>query len=328
MKAYVISSGSYLPERTVTNEDLNKDLQISPDQIFKASGIRERRWVTNGATTSALAGKALLSAIDSSGIQLSDLDYLLFGTMTPDRFIPGTAPTLQHRLGLKEVPCLDIRAGCCNTLYGLQLARALIISGAVHDLALSLADIQSPLLDMSPRAATTSMLFGDAASALIISASPRKGALEIIDVYLATDGQYVDDLGIRCPGSEYGNGEEDQDRAPRMVGQSVILQASRKMVAACKTILDRNDLEVNDVSWLVPHQANANLLSQVARGIGLTNHDKVVSVIERTGNTSSASMGLALDHLRRECKVREGDYVLLPAFAAGFTWGAALCRAV
>ena len=328
MKAYVIGSGSYLPENSVTNEDLSKDLEISSDQIFKSSGIRRRRWVSKGTTTSELAGKALLRAIDSSGIQLSDLDYLLFGTMTPDRFIPGTAPTLQHKLGLKEIPCLDIRAGCCNALYGLQLARSLIISGAVHDLALCLADIQSPLLEMCPRAATTSMLFGDGAASMIISVTPRKGALEIVDVYLATDGQYVDDLGIRCPGSEYGAGEEDQDRAPRMVGQSVIIQASRKMVAACKTIIERNELEVNDVAWLVPHQANANLLSQVARGVGLTNMDNVISVIECTGNTSSASMGLALDHLNREHEVREGDYVLLPAFAAGFTWGAALCRAV
>jgi 3-oxoacyl-[acyl-carrier-protein] synthase-3 len=172
------------------------------------------------------------------------------------------------------------------------------------------------------------MLFGDAASALIISASPRKGALEIVDVYLATDGQYVDDLGIRCPGSEYGEGQESQDREPRMVGQSVILQASRRMIGACKTVLERNDQEVSDLRWIVPHQANANLLNQVARGIGLTNCDKVISVIEHTGNTSSASMGLALDHLLRKCEVREGDYVLLPAFAAGFTWGAALCRAV
>jgi 3-oxoacyl-[acyl-carrier-protein] synthase-3 len=328
MKAFVIGSGSYLPENAVPNEELSKVLQISPDQIFKSSGIRQRRWVNKGTTTSELAGKALLRSIDSSGIQLSDLDYLLFGTMTPDRFIPGTGPSLQHKLGLREIPCLDIRAGCCNALYGLQLARSLIVSGAVHDIALCLADIQSPLLEMSPRAATTSMLFGDGAASLIISATPRKGALEIIDVYLATDGQYVDDLGIRCPGIEYGNGAEDQDRAPRMVGQSVILQASRRMVAACKTILERNELEVNDVCWLVAHQANANLLTHVARGIGFINLDNVISVIELTGNTSSASMGLALDHLNRERTVREGDYVLLPAFAAGFTWGAALCRAV
>ena len=328
MNAFIIGSGSYLPEQIVTNEDLSKKLQISPEQIVKSSGIRERRWVNKGTTTSELAGKALVSAVESSGIQFADLDYLLFGTMTPDRFIPGCAPALQNGLGLKEVPCLDIRAACCNALYGLQISRALVISGAVHDLALCLAEVQSPLLEISPRAATTSMLFGDAAAALIISASPRKGALEIVDVHLATDGQYVDDLGIRCPGSEYGEGEESQDREPRMVGQSVILQASRKMVGACKEILERNDLEVNDVRWIVPHQANANLLAQVARGIGLTNCDKVISLIERTGNTSSASMGLALDHLLRECAVKEGDYVLLPAFAAGFTWGAALCRAV
>jgi len=328
MKAFVIGSGSYLPEQIVTNEDLSAKLQISPEQILKSSGIRERRWVRTGTTTSELAAKALVNAVESSGIQLEDLDYLLFGTMTPDRFIPGSAPALQKVLGLKEIPCLDIRAACCNALYGLQVSRALIISGVVHDLALCLAETQSPLLEISPRAATISMLFGDAAASLIISASPRKGALEIVDVHLATDGQYVDDLGIRCPGSEYGEGKESQDRQPRMVGQSVILQASRKMVGACRAVLERNDLDVNDVRWIVPHQANANLLAQVARGIGLTNSDKVISLIERTGNTSSASMGLALDNLLRECAVKEGDYVLLPAFAAGFTWGAALCRAV
>jgi 3-oxoacyl-[acyl-carrier-protein] synthase-3 len=328
MNAFVIGSGSYLPEHRVSNEDLAIKLQISPEQMLTSSGIRERRWVVNGTTTSELAAKALITAVESSGIHLEDLDYLLFGTMTPDRFIPGSAPSLQNRAGLREIPCLDIRVACCNALYGIQLARALIISGAVHDLALCLAEVQSPLLEISPRAATTSMLFGDGASSLVISASPRKGALEIVDVHLATDGQYVDDLGIRCPGSEYGQGQESQDREPRMVGHSVILQASRRMVGSCKTILERNDLEVSDVRWIVPHQANANLLAQVARGIGLTNCDKVISVIEHTGNTSSASMGLALDHLLREREVKEGDYVLLPAFAAGFTWGAALCRAV
>jgi 3-oxoacyl-[acyl-carrier-protein] synthase III len=186
-----------------------------------------------------------------------------------------------------------------------------------------------------------SMLFGDGAAALIVSKQPSVSAsedypnLEIIDVLLATNGQYVDDLGIRCPGTEFGNAsshpaaEHNTDYAPRMNGQSVILQASRRMVSAGRTLLERNHLSAKDVRWLVPHQANANLLAQVARGLGLGQPEcEVVSVLEDFGNTSSASMGIALDTLRRAKKIRPDDYLLLPAFAAGFTWGAALCRAI
>ncbi|HEX3145020.1 MAG TPA: 3-oxoacyl-[acyl-carrier-protein] synthase III C-terminal domain-containing protein [Pyrinomonadaceae bacterium] len=261
--------------------------------------------------------------------------------MTPDRFIPGGAPAIQHALGLQEIPALDIRAACANTLYALQLARALIQSNIANHVAVCLAEVQSPFLDLSPPAATLSMLFGDGAAALIVSGrdpTVRKGAiappLKILDVFLATNGEYVDDLGIRCPGTEFGNSRSHDpndfpsDYLPRMNGQSVILQASRRMVSACQTVLERHELSANDVRWVVPHQANANLLAQVARGLGLSQDAcEVISVLEESGNTSSASMGIALDTLRHSGKIDGGDYVLLPAFAAGFTWGAALCQA-
>jgi 3-oxoacyl-[acyl-carrier-protein] synthase-3 len=324
MKAFITASGTHLPEQVVTNEHLVDKLGLSPEQIFKSSGIRERRWARRGQTTSSLAGNALVNANTS----LDDIDYLLFGTMTPDRFIPGSATAVQAALGLKEIPCLDIRAACCNTLYGLQLSRALVATQTASKVALCLAEVQSAFLNISPGAATTTMLFGDGAAALIVSSKGEEGALEIVDVHLASDGKYVDDLGIRCPGSEFGNDGELQDFEPRMVGQSVILQASRKMVSTCQTVLERNSLSIEAVRWIVPHQANANLLAQVGRGLGLRDANKIVSVIEHTGNTSSASMGIALDKLLRSGDLSSGDYVLLPAFAAGFTWGAGLCRVV
>lgn len=337
MSAFIIGSGTCLPETIVTNEEISPQLGLAPEQIVKSSGIRERRWADPGSTTSSLASKALHGALQDARLDPAQINYLIFGTMTPDRFIPGSSPSVQAALGLPELPCLDIRAACCNALYGLQLARALIESRTARTVAICLAEIQSRFLSLSPAAGTLSMLFGDGAAALLVSETrpdDNSGlALELLDVFLATDGNYVGDLGIKCPGTEFGTSaahpftEFGNDYAPHMVGQSVILQASRKMVAACKTLLERNELTVDDIQWIVPHQANANLLAQVARGLGVPDGDRVISVIAETGNTSSASMGIALDNLRRSGRLNPGDRVLMPAFAAGFTWGAALCRA-
>jgi 3-oxoacyl-[acyl-carrier-protein] synthase-3 len=173
------------------------------------------------------------------------------------------------------------------------------------------------------------MLFGDGASALIVSGDTSSNSLEVIDIALATDGGYVDDLGVRGPGTEFGTAASGNENSkPRMVGQSVILNASRKIMAACQDVLKRNSLQVADIRWLVPHQANANLLAQIARGLHFpVENGGLISVLEDLGNTSSASMGIALDSLRRSARIGPGDYLLLPAFGAGFSWGAGLCRA-
>ena len=332
MSAYIIGSGVCLPDRVVTNEELAAKLGLEPERIHKSSGIKRRRWADPKALTSTLAACALEHALADAKINADQIDYLLFGTMTPDRFIPGSASAVQTNVGLREIPCLDIRAACCNSLYGLQLARALILSSAASHVAICTAEIQSRHLDLSPESAAMSMLFGDGASALIVSAAPGPNAIEILDVHLSTDGALRDDLGIRCPGTEFGTapalGETSAaDFVPRMNGQSVILQASRRIVAASRTLLERNQLTTRDIRWIVPHQANANLLAQIARGLEFSPTDRVVSVIEDFGNTSSASMGIALDFLRRTGRIERGDYLLLPAFAAGFTWGTALGRA-
>lgn len=334
MKTFITGSGAYLPENVVDNEDLVDKLGIDAERIFKSSGIRSRRWAGRETATSSLGSRALRCALADAEIAPAAIDYLLFGTMTPDRFIPGSAPAVQKAIGFREIPCLDMRAACCNALYALQVARALVSSGTARQVAICLAEIQSRFLDLTPESATLSMLFGDGASALIVSAEARPGALEIIDVFLATEGSFADDLGIRCPGTEFGANnthdvvERRADFAPRMNGQAVILQASRRMVAGCRTLLERNGLSAESVRWIVPHQANANLLAQVARGLGVNNGTaEVINVLGEFGNTSSASMGVALDTLRRSGRINAGEYLLLPAFAAGFTWGAALCRA-
>jgi len=332
VSAFIIGSGLYVPDRVVTNEELSEMLAIEPERIFKSSGIRRRRWATPGMTTSGLAAAALRDAISGSGITIDEIDYLLMGTMTPDRFIPGSAPQVQTSVALKSIPCLDIRATCCNALYGLQLAKALVTSDAARVVALCLAEVQSAWLDLSPESGAISILFGDGAAALIVSGERTAESLEIVDVLLATDGMYLDELGIRNPGSEFRGtsplNSPASDSQPRMNGQTVIRHAGKNMVEACNALLARNGLGIEDIRWLVPHQANANLLRQVARDLNFpTDGEGVVSVIEEYGNTSSSSMGIALDTLRRSRRIKSGDYLLLPAFGAGFTWGAALCRA-
>lgn len=334
MNAFIIGTGSHVPDKIVTNEEIAEALDLSPEQIFRSSGIRRRRWAASGTTTSGMAASALTLALADAGCAPGDVDYLLMGTMTPDRYIPGSAPSVQRRAGLGEIPSLDLRAACCNMLYGLQMARALVVSGAARTVALCLAEIQSVWLDLSPASKHLSMLFGDGAAALIISSEQRPAAIEILDVAVATDGAYVDDLGIRRPGTEFGNdlttalAVEGGDYKAQMNGQSVILQATRRLLAICQEVLRRNQMTINDVGWIVPHQANANLLAQLARNLRFsTERERVVSLLEDYGNTSSASMGMAIDKLRRSGRLQPGDFILLPAFAAGFTWGAGLCRA-
>jgi len=335
LPAFITGAGLAAPDRVVPNEELAPVLGLDPEQIFKYSGIRRRRWAEPGTPTSALAARALEHALADADLAAPDVDYLLFGTMTPDRFIPGSAPAVQKLLGLREIPCLDIRGTCCNALYGLQVAAALVASGAAQNVAICLAEIQSPWLDLSPEAGTTSMLFGDGASALVVSSETRERALRIVDIMLATDGGYIDDLGVRCPGTEFGTarthdaGEYATDYQARMMGQSVILNASRRMTYVCQSLLERQGLTIAGVQWIVPHQANANLLAQVARSLRFASAGRggVVQILEDYGNTSSASMGMALDTLRRSAQLQAGDHLLLPAFGAGFTWGAGLCRA-
>lgn len=334
MDTFITGSGMCVPDRVVTNEEIAEGLGLEPEQIFKSCGIRRRRWAAPRTTTSSLAAAALRLALEDAELAVEAVDYLLLGTMTPDRFIPGSAPAVQKSLGLRQIPCLDIRATCCNALYGLQLAGALVSSGVARHVAICLAEIQSAWLDLSPAAATTSMLFGDGASALIVSAEAKEHSLRVIDIMLATDGAYVDDLGIRCPGTEFGTTHSHEpdahpsDYDARMVGQSVILQASRKMTSICQLLLRGHNLTASDVRWMIPHQANANLIALVAQSLLLpVKSEGIINVLEDFGNTSSASMGIALDTLRRSARLQAGDYLLLPAFGAGFTWGAGLCRA-
>lgn len=322
--AYIIGTGVALPDRIVTNEELAPLIGWQANSIFEKTGIRNRRWADADMKTTDLAGQALTMAVGDGRLNHSELEYLILGTMTPDRLIPGGATTVQSELKLEPIPCLEIRNACCNAVYGLQIGASLISAGVITRLGMCFAEIQSRYLSLDTNGSLISILFGDGGSAMILSDSPQEGAMRLVDVLLRSEGEHVDALGIRAPGTAFSN-PEPSDYAPRMNGRIVIANALKCLCEASVELLAKNGLSVDDLGWIVPHQANANLLREFARKLNFP-LERVVSILEDLGNTSSASIGLALHELRGSRQLASGEYILMPAFGAGFTWGAALIQ--
>jgi 3-oxoacyl-[acyl-carrier-protein] synthase-3 len=332
--------GSALPERVVTNAELAPMLGVTPDWIEANSGIGERRWVEPDQAASDLAVAAVRDALSDAGSRAEDVDYLIGCTLSPDYQAPGIAPIVQRKLeGCGHVPAIDLRAGCAGILYGLQLARGLIESRTANTVVCFGAEAQSKGLDLHPRSADLSMLFGDGAGAVVLSGNakpqdkPREHLVRVDDILIETDGSFVEDLIVRAPGTANGPRWLDESHIDSglhygsMQGRNVILQAVRKLSGAADRILIRNGLSSDQLDLVIPHQANANLLAALARKLSIDT-DRVVMNVDRLGNTSGASAFLALWQADREGRLQRGGRVLILAFGAGFTWGAALCSVV
>ncbi len=330
MSCYITACGAALPARIVTNAELAPLLGVTPEWIATNSGIRERRWVEPNQSASDLAAAAVRDALRQADLKADAIDYLIGGTLSPDYQVPGIAPLVQRKLiGCRQIPALDVRVGCAALLYSLQIARGLLASNAARTVACFGAEAQSKGLELHPRAAELSMLFGDGAGAMVVSEQPTGGlALRVEDVLLATDGSFAEDLGVRAPGS--GNGARWMDEGqnelvlPRMNGRTVILHAVRKLTEVTREILDRNQLSLAQIDWIVPHQANLNLLRALGKKLEIE-QDSIIVNLDRYGNTSGASAYLALHDA--QSRLHPGVKVLLLAFGAGFTWGAALLTA-
>jgi 3-oxoacyl-[acyl-carrier-protein] synthase-3 len=330
--------GAALPDRVVTNAELAPLLGVTPGWIEANSGIRERRWVPAHQATSDLAVAAVRDALSDAGTSAEQVDYLIGCTLSPDYQVPGIAPLVQRKLdGCRNVPAIDLRAGCAGILYSLQLARTLIESQTAHTVVCFGAEAQSKGLDLQPRSPELSMLFGDGAGAVVVSreAKPtdqaRKRLVRIDDILVETDGRFAEDLIVRAPGTANGARWFDAEQLATglhygsMQGRSVILQAVRKLADAAIRISERNGIPLDEIDVVIPHQANANLLRSLAKKLSIS-EERIVSNVERFGNTSSASAFLALWQASRERRFHVGSYALILAFGAGFTWGAALCR--
>ena len=338
MSCFITGYGLALPQRIVTNAELAPILGVTADWIEGNSGIRERRWVGPDQATSDLAVVAVRDALNDANTRTEEVDYLIACTLSPDYQVPGIAPIVQHKLvGCRSVPAIDLRAGCAGILYSLHLARGLIESRAASTVVCFGAEAQSKGLDLHSRSADLSMLFGDGAGAVVVSGEPKPAFKEYVvridDILIESDGGFAEDLIIRAPGTANGARWLDESRLDSrmhygsMQGRNVILQAVRKLSDAADRILARNGLTSNQVDLVIPHQANANLLATLARKLGIAS-DRVVMNVDRLGNTSGASAFIALSQAHHDGRIRLGSKLLILAFGAGFTWGAAVASAV
>jgi 3-oxoacyl-[acyl-carrier-protein] synthase-3 len=336
MSCYIIGSGSALPERVVSNAELAPLLNVAPDWIEANSGIRERRWVEANQSTSDLAAQAVCDALFDANINAEQVDYLIGCTLSPDYQTPGIAPLVQRKLaGCRQIPAIDLRAACSGILYSLQIGCSLITSKTARTVVCFGAEAQSKGLDLNSRSAELSMLFGDGAGAIVLRDEPqREGnhfSLKVEDVLIATDGNFAEDFLVRAPGTANGACWIDAEQIAAnlhcgsMNGRIVIMQAVKKMADAATEILIRNRVSIQQVSVVIPHQANANLLRVLGNRLQLP-QERIISNIERYGNTSGASAFLALWQAQREKRLEKGSYAIILAFGAGFTWGAALCK--
>ncbi len=318
MYSRITGTGSYLPEKVLTNKDLEKMVDTTDEWIFERTGIRKRHIVSEGETTCDLAEQAALNAIEAAGKQPEDVDLIILATTTPDKVFPSTACLLQARLGIRGCTAFDIQAVCTGFVYALGVADKFIRSGT-HKCALVLgAETFSRILDWSDRG--TCVLFGDGAGAVILEASDKPG---ILSSHLHADGSYEKLLHVPA-GISLGYAEmQAQSAFVEMKGNEVFRVAVNTLGRIVEETLDFNDMTRDDIDWLVPHQANIRIIAATAKKLNM-GMDRVVVTVAEHGNTSAASVPLALDTAVRAGDIKSGETIMMEAFGGGFTWGSVL----
>jgi 3-oxoacyl-[acyl-carrier-protein] synthase-3 len=315
----IIGTGGYLPERVLTNAELEKMVDTDDQWIQDRTGIRERHIAADDETTADLAEHAARLALQSAGIGADDLDLIVVATTTPDKVFPSTAALLQARLETGGCPAFDIQAVCTGFIYALSVADKFIRTGAARRALVVGAETLSRIIDWSDR--TTCILFGDGAGAVVLEAADAPG---IHSTHIHADGAYEHLLTVEG-GISQGYEKLTKDGAGyiRMQGNEVFRMAVTTLGRIVEETLTANDLDKSDIDWLVPHQANIRIIAATARKLGMS-MDHVVTTVAMHGNTSAASVPLALDVAVRDGRIKRGERLLLEAFGAGFTWGSAL----
>ena len=316
----IAGTGSCLPDRIVTNAELAQSVETSDTWIRERTGIRQRHIIDEAESTCDLAERAARRALESAQVDPSTLDLIVVGTTTPDRIYPSTACRLQARLGSGGCTAFDVQAVCTGFIYALGIAEKFFRAGSVHRALVVGADTHSRLLDWSDR--STCVLFGDGAGAVVLEASESPG---VMSTHLHADGRYEPLLYVDG-GTPRGAGRiADGGAYTKMQGNEVFKVAVRTLHRIVDETLAANGMEKSDIDWLIPHQANIRIIEATARKLRMP-MDRVIVTLEEQGNTSAASVPLALDAAVRDGRVQRGHVLLLEAFGGGFTWGSALVR--
>jgi len=319
--ARIRGTGSYLPERVMSNHDLERIVNTSDRWIRERTGIRGRHLAADGETCGDMATVAAHRALDAAGVAASDIDLIVVGTATPDQVFPSTACLVQHRLGVTAgAIAFDISAACSGFVFGLDIADRFIRTDGARRALIIGAETLSRVLDWSDRA--TCVLFGDGAGAVVVEASETPG---IMSTHLHSDGGQEPLLNIPWGISQGYDTLDTQRGTIKMRGNDVFKVAVQTLGSVVDETLESNELGRGDIDWLVPHQANIRIIAATARKLAMS-MDQVVVTVDRHGNTSAASIPLALDTAVRDGRITTDDVILLEAFGAGFTWGAALLR--
>jgi 3-oxoacyl-[acyl-carrier-protein] synthase-3 len=318
--ARISGTGSYLPPLRLTNADMVERLAIggvetSDQWIVERTGIRARHFVADGVFASDMAAEACRKAMDAAGVDGSEIDLIIVATSTPDMVFPSTAAILQHKLGISGCPVFDVQAVCSGFIYGLTVADAMIRTGTAKKALVVGTEVFSRLLDFGDR--TTCVLFGDGAGAVVLEASEVPG---ILSTDIHADGKHA---GILCVPGHVSGGKVLGDPLLKMDGQAVFKLAVGVLEDTARAVLTKAGRSEADIDWLIPHQANIRIMQSTARKLKLP-MDKVVVTVDQHGNTSAASIPLALDQAVRAGQVKKGDTLLLEGVGGGFTWGAVL----
>ncbi len=316
----IAGTGSYLPPRRVTNADLaaelaQRGLETSDDWIVERTGIRARHFAAPDANTSDLGVQAARNAMEAAGVAPSEIDLIIVATSTPDMVFPSTACILQHKLGIAGCPAFDVQAVCSGFVYALTVADAMIKAGTARKALVIGAEVFSRILDFNDR--TTCVLFGDGAGAVVLEASDTPG---ILATDLHADGKHV---GILCVPGTVSGGQVKGNPLLQMDGQAVFKLAVGVLEDAARATLAKAGRQDSDIDWLIPHQANIRIMQGTAKKLKMP-LDKLVVTVDQHGNTSAASIPLALDAAVRSGKVKKGDTLMLEGVGGGFTWGAVL----
>jgi len=317
----IAGTGSYLPEKILTNDDLSKIVDTSDEWIAARTGIRQRHIAAEGETTGDLAFHASVRALEAAGVQASELDLIVLGTTTPDLIFPSTACLLQHRLGADGCAAFDVNAACSGFIYALTVADNFIRAGSAKTVLVVGSETLTRMVDWTER--TTCVLFGDGAGAVVLKADAETG---ILSTHLHADGGKKELLWNPVGVSVGFNADEPNAGVRiRMSGSDVFKYAVKALDSVVEETLEANGLDRHDIDWLIPHQANLRIIEATATRLDMP-MERVVVTVDKHGNTSSGSVPLALDEGVRSGKIQRGQLVLLEAFGGGFTWGSALVR--